>query len=522
MKFLNVSIRVPTPTMSPAKDPLDLPGFKGPISRWVWRIYTQRLTSAGRWFALVSMAFLSYSGASLQLQGFVPAAYVAAIWAVAAAGMLISRPRVAVRVRVSEKAVVGTLARMDVEVTGTSRRHSGLGDLYVIPHRLPREIDAEPEAGGAVDMGADGRGKASVGLRCNRRGAFVIRGVRAESGFPFGILRSRRTFLEDHRLTVYPRFDALTRLTLPTGRRYQPGGVALASEIGESFEYLGNREYREGDNPRDIDWRATARLGLAFAHVGRRTSNESSTGASTGKGTGTSTDTRTATRAGKAPDARIGGPGGPGGPGGARGAGAAGAAGAAVIGGSGGGLVVREWVEEYMLRVAVVLDTQVAEEKRWTGRSKAGREGEEAFERAVSVAAAVSDYMARNDYLVDLFAAGPDVYHLTAGRSLAYLDQILEILACVEGSPRAMFAEIEPKLAELFDRLSTVILVLTAWDDERRDFAESLRTRGVAVKVIVMSPDTPTASPASPASSVTGDDVTFVTREQYERGLQEL
>ena len=49
----------------------------------------------------------------------------------------------------------------------------------------------------------------------------------------------------------------------------------------------------------------------------------------------------------------------------------------------------------------------------------------ESFERAVSVAASVADFMARQEYLVDLFAAGPNLYHLTAGRSLAYLDQIL-------------------------------------------------------------------------------------------------
>jgi uncharacterized protein (DUF58 family) len=29
---------------------------------------------------------------------------------------------------------------------------------------------------------------------------------------------------------------------------------------GESLEYIGNRDYREGDSVRDIDWRATARL----------------------------------------------------------------------------------------------------------------------------------------------------------------------------------------------------------------------------------------------------------------------
>ena len=34
----------------------------------------------------------------------------------------------------------------------------------------------------------------------------------------------------------------------------------MSSDLGESFEYIGNREYREGDNVRDIDWTATARL----------------------------------------------------------------------------------------------------------------------------------------------------------------------------------------------------------------------------------------------------------------------
>src|SRR5262249_55852640 len=99
-----------------------------------------------------------------------------------------------------------------------------------------------------------------LGLKCNRRGVYTLRGFRVETDFPFGLLRSRRTFEAPRSLLVYPKFTRLARLNLPTGRRYQPGGVALASNLGESFEFIGNREYREGDNVRDIDWRATARL----------------------------------------------------------------------------------------------------------------------------------------------------------------------------------------------------------------------------------------------------------------------
>ncbi len=54
------------------------------------------------------------------------------------------------------------------------------------------------------------------------------------------------------------RFD---ELPLPMGRRYQPGGIPLASEVGDSLEFVGTREYREGDPLRKIHWRSWARRG---------------------------------------------------------------------------------------------------------------------------------------------------------------------------------------------------------------------------------------------------------------------
>ena len=49
-------------------------------------------------------------------------------------------------------------------------------------------------------------------------------------------------------------------MDLDVGKRYQPGGIALTSHIGESPEYIGNRDYRPGDSLRRIDPRAWARL----------------------------------------------------------------------------------------------------------------------------------------------------------------------------------------------------------------------------------------------------------------------
>jgi uncharacterized protein (DUF58 family) len=398
-------ITIRMPPLAPSKDVSQYPLFTSGVSRWIWRIYAQRFTSAGRWFLLATALFSLYGGISLSLQGYVPSGYAAVIWTVAAAAMLIYRPKVTLHARLPERVCTGETILADVEIGQLGRLRGA--DLAVMPHRLPMAIDAVPEDGVLLpDLKKGERATVRIGLKCTSRGSFVLRGFRVETGFPFGILRTWRTFAEDRKLLVYPKFHPLGRLNLPGIRRYQPGGVAMISQLGESFEYLGNREYREGDNVRDIDWRATAR-----AHKP----------------------------------------------------------------------IVREWVEEYMLRAAVILDTHVPKKMK----AVETQQRRAAFERAVSISASVSDFMARQDYLVDLFAAGPNLYHLTAGRSLAYLDQILDILACVSENPDEPFDVIEPQIAELLARLSTVVCVYLDWNTTRRNFAIRLHQHGLAVKVII-------------------------------------
>jgi uncharacterized protein (DUF58 family) len=354
-----------------------------------------------------------YAGASLQLQGYVIFAYVAAIWWVALAIAILVRPRVRCRAYLAERVCAGETMPVDLEIEPASRV-LGKSDLVVLPHRLPGAVDSIPDGGVPIPPLARGQSqRVRLGLKCKQRGVYTLRGFRVETDFPFGLLRSRRTFEAPRALLVYPKFTRIARLNLPTGRRYQPGGVALASNLGESFEFIGNREYREGDNIRDIDWRATARLTIP---------------------------------------------------------------------------IVREYRDEYFMRVGVILDTHVP---RGAAKSSA-----DAFERAVSVAASVSDYMSRQDYLVDLFAAGPNLYHLTAGRSLAYLDQILDILACVNASPVEPFDVIEPEIAENLAQITTMICIFLDWNDSRRAFVQRLAQQGAGVKVIVVRDGPCTVDPS--------------------------
>jgi len=370
----------------------------------------------------------------MQVQAYIPAAYLAVMWFVAACFALVSKPKADLKSSHVERIRAGEVLHIDLEFT---QRRRSIAELFVIPYNLPPGLDASPPNGApAPSLKIGGSASLHLGILCSRRGTFNWGGFRIETDYPFGIMRAYRNYRSKETILVYPGFTPLERLNIPAGRRYQPGGVAMSSDLGESFEFIGNRDYREGDNVRDIDWVATARLNTP---------------------------------------------------------------------------IVREFRDEYFLRVGVVLDTHVGGQNRLDDR--------ENFERAVSVCASVSDYMARSDYLVDIFAAGPNLYHLTAGRSLAYLEQILDILACVEESPVEPFSVVEPELTEYLSRLTTVVCVFMNWDEKRRDFVHRLASQGTGVKVIIVRDYECTLEPGS--ADVYGE-IPTLSRDDIERGVREL
>ena len=421
------------PSMSAAKDTRGHSLFRSVVMRWVWRAYVWRLTQAGRWLVWPTLGFLTYTSASLEFQTFIPLSYVFGIWTVALICALLFRPRATLRATHGDRVCAGHILQVDLDIDN-GRRVSR--DVFVIPHRLPPGIDAAPDDGLSLPpLAPSEKHHARIGLLCRKRGEYILNGYRIETDFPFGIIRSSRRVLERRAVLVYPRFTPLTRVQLAGGRRYQPGGVALASILGDSVEFIGNREYREGDNVRDIDWHATARLNKP---------------------------------------------------------------------------IVREFREEYLMRVAVILDTHVPR------RAPAARAA--AFEHAVSLSAAVGDYLARQEYIVDLFAAGPNLYHLMAGRSLAYLDQILDILACVGASQVEPFKAIEPELSENLSQISSVICIFIDWTRSRQEFVQKLLEQGVGVKVIVINNGRCEIDPTCGIPLAE----TVLTVEDAERGVHEL
>jgi uncharacterized protein (DUF58 family) len=151
-----------------------------------------------------------------------------------------------------------------------------------------------------------------------------------------------------------------------------------------------------------------------------------------------------------------------------------------------GAPVVKEYQEEFFCRIAIILDTFLPP------RPGAGERA--SFEAAISVVASIADHFSRSEYVVDILAAGPDVYEVSAGRSLAYLENILDVLACLEPCHEPPFATIGPPLFERLSQLTTVVAVLQDWDPVRQQFLQRLTTSGVAVRAIIVR-DGPTTAP---------------------------
>lgn len=90
------------------------------------------------------------------------------------------------------------------------------------------------------------------------RGAHRLKGVTWASGFPFGIAESRVRAVSIEELIVYPARGALS-MEMSLALKAQGTRIGAPSRMGvPSEEFRAVREYKPGDNPRRIHWRATA------------------------------------------------------------------------------------------------------------------------------------------------------------------------------------------------------------------------------------------------------------------------
>lgn len=104
-----------------------------------------------------------------------------------------------------------------------------------------------------------------------RRGLYRYAGVDVGTRFPFGFFEKRLPLREAYEVLVYPaiRMDDADERT----ETVLEGEVAQSQE-GRTGDFFGLREYREGDDLRDVHWKVSARRGVMVRRLYERHDNE--------------------------------------------------------------------------------------------------------------------------------------------------------------------------------------------------------------------------------------------------------
>ncbi len=406
-----------------------------PILRKLAESYREFLTPRGRYLLWLTGALAMLGLNTRENQVFKVFAVAAAMLILAFIFTLLRAPRARLECRLPLRGTALRPLALKARVEG--HRPGFTGPLLLSfprSHRWGSSIVFEPRQA-LVDGGRDGSTEKPITFKPLRRGKYVLRGPSLRATDPLALVGGRARRLPDQAMLVYPRFYTMEEFYVPSGRRYQPGGIPLASNTADSVEFMGIREYKQGDPVKNIHWRSWARVGEP---------------------------------------------------------------------------VVKEFQEEYFCRIAVILDTFVPR--------RAKEADVDGFESAVSVVASIADFFSRSEYIVDIFAAGPDVYEVSAGRSLAYLENILDVLACLEPCGEPPFEVVGAALFEKLSMITSVVAVLQDWDDAREDFLRAVKMAGVELRVMVVK-EGETTKPIYAVGEELGE-ITLMSPEDVERAIR--
>ncbi len=107
-----------------------------------------------------------------------------------------------------------------------------------------------------MDIVADKRVSLNIPVVTERRGRVFLGRLSVHSEFPLGLFHAWSNIDFDASTLVYPK--PLGHRNLPLGQLLENTGEGSPRDSGGD-DFIGYRDYKEGDSPRHIDWKAVAR-----------------------------------------------------------------------------------------------------------------------------------------------------------------------------------------------------------------------------------------------------------------------
>lgn len=155
------------------------------------------------------------------------------------------------------RAVEGETITITVELSGAL--HATQVDVVIEapPTGLVAPVDRRVQR---VVLRPGQRQVVEMPIRCARWGAFQVGGVAIRARGPGGLLRAEAATPPALPLRVYPRPEVVRRLANPVAT-IAAAGNRPARVKGPGIEFADVRAFAPGDDAREINWRASARLG---------------------------------------------------------------------------------------------------------------------------------------------------------------------------------------------------------------------------------------------------------------------
>jgi len=129
--------------------------------------------------------------------------------------------------------------------------------LWLISRRSP----ATAEAKALPSLAARSETRVAFEIIPSRRGVIRLTALTIARPGPLGLFYARKTVSIPQSAVILPKRYELPPIGLSGSRQYQSGGVALASSVGDSEEFVSLRDYRPGDPLRKIHWKSWAKTG---------------------------------------------------------------------------------------------------------------------------------------------------------------------------------------------------------------------------------------------------------------------
>jgi uncharacterized protein (DUF58 family) len=165
---------------------------------------------------------------------------------------------------------------------------------------------------------------------------------------------------------------------------------------------------------------------------------------------------------------------------------------------------VREYQEEYFAHVAVIVDAAAPpaspeRRRRW--------EDDLPLEAALSLASGIVAKLLRGEALVDVWVLGEERGSSALGRGRGTIEVALDRLAAVARAERLDVARETVRIAAERERLSSVVVVWSAWDEDRRELARALEREGIAITNVVVGPAPPESGAVPRAHFVVAETI---------------